>query len=536
MKRFFTTVGVCLVGLVTFTVSGQTGVWTAKAPMSPRALGAAATVSNVVYMIGGGDYSCGTVSTAEAYNPGSNAWSTLTSMPTARYELCAAELNGLVYAIEGNPGCGSAGQAMSIVQAYNPVANTWTTRASLPAGGWGAGAASVNGKIYVIGGFSPSVYCYDPVTNGWSAKTPAPDTIAFGVVAAVNGIIYVIGGAASNVFAYNPATDTWTTKTHMPSVRDEMAGAAINGIIYVAGGANAGGVLTTVEAYNPATDSWSTQQSLPYPVFGASAAAVNGTLYVMGGLSSGYGTLGSVLAFVPPPMLTNIVITPGFPVIGVSTNQPFAATGYYNDASSEILTNGSNGNSLLWSSSSSTVASIDANGVATGLTNGVITITATSGSVSGQTTLTVVSPPSISAASTNNTVSVGGNVTLTVAATGGVLSYQWQLNGTNLAGANGASLTVTNISPGNIGVYTVIVSNAAGSASTSVTVATVGIQMFAGVIVDGPLGSNYLIQSSSNLSGSWATLTNVALPTQPYIYIDYSTPWNSQQFYRAVPQ
>ena len=78
--------------------------------------------------------------------------------------------------------------------------------------------------------------------------------------------------------------------------------------------------------------------------------------------------------------------------------------------------------------------------------------------------------------------------------------------------------------------------NAAGSTtSLPVTLASVDIKMFAGVIVNGPLGSNYLIQATSNLS-SWTTLTNVALPTQPYIYIDYSSPTNRQQIYRAVPQ
>lgn len=65
---------------------------------------------------------------------------------------------------------------------------------------------------------------------------------------------------------------------------------------------------------------------------------------------------------------------------------------------------------------------------------------------------------------------------------------------------------------------------------------TTSIAMFAGVIVDGPLGSNYVIQATSNLSSGWTTLTNVALPTQPYIFIDYNSPWNMQQFYRAVPQ
>jgi hypothetical protein len=239
-----------------------------------------------------------------------------------------------------------------------------------------------------------------------------------------------------------------------------------------------------------------------------------------------------------PALVTNIIVSPANPIIGVGSNQQFTATGYFGDGSSQTLTNGSAGTNLLWSSSSINVASIDTNGVATGLTNGVTTITATSGNVSGNTKLTIVSPPSIAVQPTNNTVSPNGGVTLNVSATGGDLSYQWQFDGTNIAGGIGASLTITNVSAANIGVYTVIVSNAAGSVtSTSVMLASVDIKMFAGIIVDGPLGSNYLIQATANLaSTNWTTLTNVALPTQPYIYIDYSSPTNSLQFYRAVPQ
>jgi hypothetical protein len=323
----------------------------------------------------------------------------------------------------------------------------------------------------------------------------------------------------------------------MPTARDQVAGAAVNGIIYVAGGYSSTGAVATVEAYNTASDTWSTVAPLPFRLYGASAAALNGTLYVMGGFNSGNATIGNVEAFTPSAGLTNILVTPGNPIIGMGTNQQFIATGNYDDGSSQILTNGSNGTNLLWSSSSPGVASIGTNGVATGLTNGVTTITATSGGLSGNTTLTVVSQPSIATQPTNNTVSPNGTVTLSVAATGDVLSYQWQLNGTNITGANGASLTITNVSSSNIGVYTVIVSNAAGSVtSSSVTVASVDIKMFAGVIVNGPLGSNYLIQARSNLLSGWTTLTNVALPTQPYIYIDYSSPTNSQQFYRATPQ
>ena len=66
----------------------------------------------------------------------------------------------------------------------------------------------------------------------------------------------------------------------------------------------------------------------------------------------------------------------------------------------------------------------------------------------------------------------------------------------------------------------------------------VAIKMFAGIILNnGQIGSNYLIQATANLSSSnWTTLTNVTLLSQPYIYIDYSSYTNSQQFYRAQLQ
>jgi alpha-tubulin suppressor-like RCC1 family protein/sugar lactone lactonase YvrE len=82
--------------------------------------------------------------------------------------------------------------------------------------------------------------------------------------------------------------------------------------------------------------------------------------------------------------LTNIVVSPASPVIGVGSNQQFTATGYYSDGSVHTLTN-----NLVWSSSNGTVATISTNGLAAGLTAGSTTIWAISGSVSNSTSLTV---------------------------------------------------------------------------------------------------------------------------------------------------
>lgn len=79
-------------------------------------------------------------------------------------------------------------------------------------------------------------------------------------------------------------------------------------------------------------------------------------------------------------------------------------------------------------------------------------------------TVTAPQPPSISAHPQSQTVGAGQNATFSVAVTGSApFSYQWQKNGVNIAGANAASYTVTNAQSGDVGGYSVMVSNSAGS-------------------------------------------------------------------------
>ena len=63
----------------------------------------------------------------------------------------------------------------------------------------------------------------------------------------------------------------------------------------------------------------------------------------------------------------------------------------------------------------------------------------------------------------------GANLTLRVAAIAlGDLTYQWQFNGVNISAATGTALAVANMQPSREGPYRVIVSNAAGSVTSSV--------------------------------------------------------------------
>jgi len=60
-------------------------------------------------------------------------------------------------------------------------------------------------------------------------------------------------------------------------------------------------------------------------------------------------------------------------------------------------------------------------------------------------------PPSIIAQPVGQTVAVGDGLTFSVVATNNPQSYQWRLNGENIAGATGASLTVNNVQESDAG-------------------------------------------------------------------------------------
>jgi hypothetical protein len=84
-------------------------------------------------------------------------------------------------------------------------------------------------------------------------------------------------------------------------------------------------------------------------------------------------------------------------------------------------------------------------------------------------TLLLDLPPQIVTQPVGQLVPPGVNVTFSVAAIGTPpLSYQWQLNNTNLTGATNSTLALNNVQPTNTGnVYLVVVTNAFGTATST---------------------------------------------------------------------
>lgn len=102
------------------------------------------------------------------------------------------------------------------------------------------------------------------------------------------------------------------------------------------------------------------------------------------------GTIGGSAAVSVNPALVSIAVTPSSPSVAASTQEQFVATGSYSDNSTQNLTS-----QVTWTSSNSAVATVSTSaptqGMASALSAGTSTVTATLGSVSGSTLLTVTS-------------------------------------------------------------------------------------------------------------------------------------------------
>jgi N-acetylneuraminic acid mutarotase len=216
-------------------------------------------------------------------------WSVLAPVLVPRQEVAVASVNGKLYLIGGISGDPSI---LSSVEEYDPVSNSWRFVAPLPRPRHHAAAAVIGQQIYVIGGyeslsFDPkqNVYRYDARTDQWTEVAPLP--FARGALAAVSieGKIYAVGGAPGNgreLVVYDPSMNRWTQLASMPTGREHLSAAAVGGKLYVAGGRLAT-ISAAFERYDPAANTWTVLPNLPTARGGLAAAAVASRIYVFGG-------------------------------------------------------------------------------------------------------------------------------------------------------------------------------------------------------------------------------------------------------------
>jgi N-acetylneuraminic acid mutarotase len=304
--------------------------WTSMSPIitARRGLGVA-VVEGKIYAIGGGnDWISPYLGTNEMYDPATDTWTTKASMPTPRRGFAIAVYKNKIYCISGESGYDSEGLGgiySEVNEVYDPATDTWETKASIPTPRYGMCTNVVDGKIYVMGGGLHSAYpvntcsalneVYDPETDTWTAKTSLPTSVLHSASATVDGRIYVLGGQAGLFMGgwhdfnmvYDIKNYSWSMAAPVPFGCERSAAGATTGVfaptrIYVFGGFTAPSHTpqNLTQVYDPENNVWSSGASMLTPHANFGVAVVNDELYAISGSQ----------ANIAPPSVTNEKYTP----------------------------------------------------------------------------------------------------------------------------------------------------------------------------------------------------------------------------------
>jgi hypothetical protein len=178
--------------------NATTNTWTQGAPLPAARSGAAvAAFGGKVYIIGGFTipFPTGT-NTVYEYDPVTNTYLTKTPWPgTATGNLSGVVYNGEIYVVGGS---------VAASLAYNPVTDTWRTLAPFPQADCQSNAVfEQGGLIWSVGCLNrpvltQQVFMYNPGTNTWSVGNPLYTVDHQGPGAATyNGRSYVVGGGTA---------------------------------------------------------------------------------------------------------------------------------------------------------------------------------------------------------------------------------------------------------------------------------------------------------------------------------------------------
>jgi N-acetylneuraminic acid mutarotase len=316
---------VLIMGLLTTAIPVQAevlGQWVKRAPFpeaSEELVGMSA--SGKFYVFGGLGPGWIPQGLVYEYDPAADKWTKKKPMALPAHHVAFAELDGKFYAFGGfiPPESGPpAWVPIDNAWEYDAAIDSWKALAPMPSKRGFAVAATVNGKIYVIGGAAvhtgskqtalypgrphrsvDTVEEYDPRTNRWAARSTMPTARNHAAIGAVNNKIYVIGGRLGSAFIftasntnvveeYDPATDQWgLVKARMPTERSGGAWGIYKGRICVAGGEHQDGHLMAafraLEAYDPVTNTWSELPVMPMLRHGLAGAIVGDRFHLASG-------------------------------------------------------------------------------------------------------------------------------------------------------------------------------------------------------------------------------------------------------------
>lgn len=227
-------------------------------------------------------------STTSQYNDVADTWASKASMPAAK-NYCATSLNnGFGYAISGST---------TNTYEYNDASNSWSTKANYPVTSSQLSGTYLNGYAYSFLGDSANSYRYEGSLNTFTTIAAHPlGTHYEGTSNNLHGYIYNAAGYnisfRSDIYQFNDSAGVWIQKAFMsfsPAARARCFTSNHAGYMTMHSGDTAGPTFhTSSNQYNDSLNTWGSIANLSANRSdGARVGQLNGSGYIAGGRSSG---------------------------------------------------------------------------------------------------------------------------------------------------------------------------------------------------------------------------------------------------------
>ncbi|MBO9204485.1 MULTISPECIES: Kelch repeat-containing protein [Niastella] len=420
--------------------------------------------------------------------------------------------------------CGGSPNAYQFWK-YDPATDTWAQQADMPMAIQWAPAISWHGKGWVLGSGDKAMYMYNPTYNAWTKKATSPGN-ATGVVQGflLNDKIIVPGGinGGTAVYEYDLVNDTWTRKNDMPFSMTFAPAFALNGKGYLITGNStrtdpANPQTADCLQYDPTTDSWTILPDFPGGPRGGGIGFTDGHKAYVG--MGNHGPILSDLWQLDPATLswTRMTDIPNgrYATVAMVIGQhAYISTGAQNSSP--------RGNVDVWQYEMPYNYQWS-----TGETTRYIKITQT-GDYSVQVSndngcsaaaspvhVTVQPKTVIGAVPQPVTICDAAATNFSVNASGTNITYQWQLNGSNINdgslynGTTTNALSVANVNGLGTGQFQCVVTGTCGTETSTAAVLTVNPLPAKPVITPGSattfcIGGSVTLNSSSLTGNAWS--------------------------------
>ena len=275
----------------TCPIGPHQGNWSLREPLPEQTSEfGAASVNGFIFTAGG--YQPQNNRSLLMYDIKNNRWTRGPDLPKGTHHPAVVSVNNKLYVIGGH-------MAENAVQIYDPVSKKWTQGKSIPTPRIAMANVVLNGKIHLIGGTASinqggialnAHEVYDPLKDSWQTRAPLPNPSEHVQAGVLKGRIHVVGGR--NHFRnmdlnqiYNPANNSWSTGAAMNRARSGMGAVAFEKRLYVFGGEDLIGraIVNSVERYDPDLNSWEILNPMIHFVHGSAAAVFQRFIYVSGG-------------------------------------------------------------------------------------------------------------------------------------------------------------------------------------------------------------------------------------------------------------